>query len=176
MRSCPSIPLMSYPTVSFLSPLALLASWRLNSPAFTHDADRIASKWTVHPTMGDPIRGTAKTPRTPRRWRAWSKWEMRSCPSIPLMSYPTVSFLPLALLASWRLNSPAFTHDTDRIEYLRTVYRPWSAPKKNRQDAKDAKKIERLEQVGDALVPIHTADVLSNRVFLSPWRSWRLGG
>ncbi|MDD8047606.1 MAG: hypothetical protein PHF14_14175, partial [Verrucomicrobiota bacterium] len=49
-----------------------------------------------------------------------------------------------------------------------TVYRSWSAHKRNRQDAKDAKEIERLEQVGDALVPIHTAHVLSNRVFSLP--------
>jgi hypothetical protein len=75
---------------------------------------------------------------------------------------------PLALLASWRLNSPAFTPDTDRIEYLRTVYRPWSAHKRNRQDAKDAKEMESLEQVGDALVAIHAAQVLSNRVFSPP--------
>jgi hypothetical protein len=94
------------------------------------------------------------------------------------MSYPTMSFLsPLALLASWRLNSPAFTHDTDRIEYLRTVCRPWSAHKRNRQDAKDAKKIESLGKAADALVPIHTADVLSPRVFSPPLAllaSWRL--
>ena len=38
------------------SPLALLASWRLNSPAFTHPADGIESKWTVHTAMAGPIR------------------------------------------------------------------------------------------------------------------------
>ena len=37
-------------------PLALLASWRLNSPAFSHPADGIESKWTVHPAMAGPIR------------------------------------------------------------------------------------------------------------------------
>ncbi|MDD8051965.1 MAG: hypothetical protein PHG55_11530, partial [Verrucomicrobiota bacterium] len=85
------------------------------------------------------------------------------------MSYSNRVFSPpLAILASWRLNSPAFTHDADRIEHLRTVYRQWSAPKKNRQDAKDAKKIESLEKAADALVPIHTAHVLSNRVFSLP--------
>jgi hypothetical protein len=50
----------------------------------------------------------------------------------------------------------------------------WPKPKKNRQDAKE---IESLEQVGDALVPIHTAHVISNRVFSPPLAllaSWRL--
>ncbi len=36
--------------------LALLASWRLNSPAFTHPTDGIESKWTFHPARADPIR------------------------------------------------------------------------------------------------------------------------
>jgi hypothetical protein len=40
--------------------------------------------------------------------------------------------------------------------------------RKNRQDAKDAKKMESLEKAADALVPIHTAHVLSNRVFSLP--------
>jgi hypothetical protein len=51
----------------------------------------------------------------------------------------------------------------------------WPKPKKNRQDAgenrqdaKDAKKIESLEKAADALVPIHTAHVLSNHVFSLP--------
>ena len=30
-------------------PLALLASWRFNLPAFTHDADGIEYSWTVYP-------------------------------------------------------------------------------------------------------------------------------
>ena len=47
--------LMSHRNVPPL-PLAFLASWRLNSPAFTHPADRIEPKWTVHPAMADPIR------------------------------------------------------------------------------------------------------------------------
>ena len=86
---------------------------------------------------------------------------MRSCPSIPLRSYPTVSFLhPLAILASWRLNSPAFTHDADRIEYLRTVYRPWQARKRNRQDAKE---IEGL------------AMVVIGAVEYSTWPWWWVG-
>ena len=64
---------MSHRSVRPPLPLAFLASWRLNSPAFTHPADRIKSKWTVHPAMAGPIRGTAKTPRTPRRLRAWRR-------------------------------------------------------------------------------------------------------
>src|SRR5690554_747171 len=92
------------------------------------------------------------------------------CPSIPLRAYPTVSFLPpLAILASWRLNSHACTHDADRIEYLRTVYRQWPAPKKNRQDAKVAKKFESLEHASTrCAVPIHTAQGISNRVLSPP--------
>ena len=37
-------------------PLALLASWRLNSPAFTQPTDGIESKWTVYPAMASPLR------------------------------------------------------------------------------------------------------------------------
>ena len=63
---------MSHRTI-LRPPLALLASWRLNSPAFTHPADGIESKWTVHRAGADPMRGTAKTPRTPRGLRAWRR-------------------------------------------------------------------------------------------------------
>jgi hypothetical protein len=38
----------------------------------------------------------------------------------------------------------------------------------NRQDAKDAKKMESLVQAADALVPIHTTQVISNRLFSLP--------
>ncbi|MDD8047650.1 MAG: hypothetical protein PHF14_14395, partial [Verrucomicrobiota bacterium] len=48
-------PKTSLPSRSPL-PLALLASWRLNAPAFTHPTDGIESKWTVHPARADPIR------------------------------------------------------------------------------------------------------------------------
>ena len=94
---------------------------------------------------GPRQRRTAKTPRTPRSLRVWSMQAPDAlCPSMQLRAYPTVSFLPpLAILASWRLNSHACTHDADRIEYLRTVYRrlgsepgpnqsPWPGRKRHR--------------------------------------------
>ena len=62
-RSPPSIPLSGHiqPWRSFpFGVLGVLASWRLNSPAFTHEADGIEFKRTVNPAMADPIRGTAK--------------------------------------------------------------------------------------------------------------------
>jgi hypothetical protein len=168
MRSCRSIPLMSYPTVSFLPPLALLASWRLNFPAFTHDTDRIEYLRTVY----RPWPAHKMNRQDAKDAKEIERLEQVRDALVPIHTAHVLSTRvfspPLALLASWRLNSPAFTPDTDRIEYLRTVCRPWPAHKMNRQDAKDAKEIERLEQVRDALVPIHTAHVLSNRVFSLP--------
>ncbi|MGI6300017.1 MAG: hypothetical protein ACOX52_03010 [Verrucomicrobiota bacterium] len=49
MRSRPSI------SSGHVPPLALLASWRFNFPAFTHDDDGIECSWTVYRRLGSDI-------------------------------------------------------------------------------------------------------------------------